>query len=148
MADRDWQALPCREFCNARGCQPGDCRNPYPRDDPRHWLGRGSEDVSGKSFGWAHNMESRAIRDHLIARGESRDYALYFRIIKIRMRLQRDYHRRKPPIGARRIVTRARIPEFTREELEMIAARFDGANDPIGQAIERKARSHEGRNES
>lgn len=85
-------------------------------------------------------MERQAIRDHLLARGMPDGIRLYFRIGEIQRRLQRDYHRRKPPIGVRRIVRGQARAEFTVEELERIAERFEGSNDPLGQEIARKAR--------
>lgn len=96
--------------------------------------------MSGESFGWAHHMERQAIRDHLLARGMPDGSKLYFRIGAIQRRLQRDYHRRKPPIGVRRITRGKSRPDFTVEELERIADRFEGSNDPLGQEIARKAR--------
>lgn len=140
-----WDELPCREFCNHYGsgttCFVGKCGSPYSRDDPRYWLGRGSEDVSGQSSGWAHHMERQAIREHLISRGVPEGSDLYFRITRIQHRIQRDYHRRKPKIGVRRISRVASSPpEFTAEELLRIADHFAGANDPEGQEIARKAR--------
>jgi hypothetical protein len=132
-----YDELPCREFCQSyrHGCAKGRCSNPYPKDDPRHWLGRGSEDVPGQSFGWAHNMEREAIRAHLLASGRPDGIATYFLISKIQRRLQRDYHRRKPKVGVRRAPI-----DFTAAELLRIAERFEGANDAEGQEIARKAR--------
>jgi hypothetical protein len=140
MPDRDWQALPCREFCNRHGCQPGGCRNSLAWDDPRRWLGRGQESVPGKPFGWAHCMEREAIRAHLLGRGMPDGVELFFRVSRMQGRLHRDYHRRKPPIGVRRVVRAKARPDFTVEELERIAERFEGSNDQLGQEIARKAR--------
>lgn len=140
-----WDELPCREFCNHYGsgttCFIGRCGSPYRRDDPRFWLGRGSEDVPGRSAGWAHNMERQAIRDHLKAKGRWNDATDEFEVIRIQHRIQRDYHRRKPPIGVRRRGPAPAPPpeDFTADELAMIAERFAGANDPLGQSIHAKA---------
>lgn len=144
-----WEELPCREFCNAYklGCNKGRCRNPYDRDDPRRWLGRGQESVAGQSFGWAHNMERDAIRAHLRRRiwkfglDGMAAARLEFRVAAIQTRLQRDYHRRKPPIGVRR--KRGASPDikptFTAEELRHLADLFANANDPVSRAIAEKA---------
>lgn len=105
----------------------------------RYWLGRGSEPVPGRPFGWAHNMEAQAIRDHLKARGRYRQGWSKLDISHLQMRLQRDYHRRKPPYGVRRTIAAAPPEDFTAEELAMIADRFAGANDPVGQSIHAKA---------
>lgn len=144
-----WDELPCREFCNHyagggcfAGAGGGKCGNPYTRDDPRYWLGRGSEDVPGRSFGWAWNMEDAAIRAHLVRRGhDPKSLAFHSLVTKLHMRLQRDYHRRKPPVGVRRRAAPTQPPvlDFTAEELAMIAERFAGANDPVGQSIHAKA---------
>lgn len=119
----------------------------YPRDDPRHWLGRGNEDVPGKPFGWAHNMERAAIRAHLRRRiwkfglDGLAAARLEFRVTRIQERLRRD----QPSFAERQAIWRARQPKpeppvaFTADELEMIAGRFAGANDPVGQAIAAKA---------
>lgn len=142
QAIRAMRDRPCRHFCNRRDCAPTKCMGiiVYGRDDPRFWLGRGSEDVPGKSFGWAHNMERRAIREHLKSRGRWRDARDEFTVSKIQQRLQREYHRRKPPIGVRRTEAGPARPEpFTAEELAHIAEHFAGANDPLAQSIWRKA---------
>lgn len=137
-----WDELPCREFCNHfnKGCAKDRCRSPYNRDDPRYWLGRGSQSVGGKPFGWAHCMEREAIRNHLISRGKTDGIELLFRVGQIQDRLHRDYNRRKPPIGVRHVARGKPKSDFTIEELERIAERFDGSNDQIGQEIARKAR--------
>ena len=96
--------------------------------------------MTGEPFGWAHAMERQAITDHLRSRGLGDGLDFYFRVSRIQSRLHRDYHRRKPPIGVRRIVKAAPRPSFTVEELERIAERFEGSNDPLGQEIARKAR--------
>ncbi len=119
----------------------------YPPDDPRHWLGRGNENVPGKPFGWAHNMERDAIRAHLRRRiwkfglDGMAAARLEFRVIRIQERL-RKY---QPSWAERQAIWRAKqapaaAPEgFTADELEMIAVRFAGANDPAGQGIAAKA---------
>jgi len=86
-------------------------------------------------------MERQAIRDHLKARGRYRDGYGELEVATIQMRLHRDYHRRKPPIGVRRRTapTQPPVEDFTREELAMMAERFAGANDPVGQAVHSKA---------
>ena len=134
----DWQSLPCREFCNhkAKGCGPGDCRNPYDREDPRYWLGRGSEPVPGKSFGFAHIMQSRALREHWKASGrDPLDIRVIFWLSKMATRLERDYHRRKPPMGVRNIRPAAARPAFTEEQLKHLVDLFADANDPTSRAI-------------
>lgn len=140
--------LPCRHFCawpRSLGCAPGKCGLAgRPFDDPKRWLGRGSQDVPGKSFGWAHNKERDAIRTHLRRRlwrfglDDMAAARLEFQVTKIQQRLQRDYHRRKPPVGARRVVS---IPtnQFTTEELQHLVDLFSDANDPISAEIARKA---------
>lgn len=145
-----WDELPCREFCNHygdgtrcfAGAGGGQCGNPYRRDDPRYWLGRGSEDVPGKPFGWAHMMQDIAICQHLRAHGiEPNTLQGFSRRSKLKMRLERDYHRRKPPIGVRRKATAERPPveDFTREELAHLVELFAGANDPLSVSIAVKA---------
>jgi hypothetical protein len=100
------------------------------------------EPVAGKPFGWAHNMEARAIRDHLISKGRDPNSIEHcFDISKISMRLARDYLRRKPKIGARvRIAAKRESNEFSMEELERLIEHFAGANDPVAQSILEKAR--------
>lgn len=141
-----WDELPCREFCNHYGsgstCFVGKCGSPYTRDDPRFWLGRGSEPVPGQPFGWAHMMQERAIWAHLLASGRDPRKSTKWAMLpfKLKARLERDYHRRKPPIGVRRTIPAApRLEDFTADELAMIAERFAGANDPVGQSIHAKA---------
>lgn len=89
-------------------------------------------------------MEDAAIRAHLVRRGhDPKSLAFHSLVTKLHMRLQRDYHRRKPPVGVRRRAASTQPPvlDFTAEELEMIAERFAGANDPVGQSIHAKARA-------
>lgn len=64
---------------------------------------------------------------------------LEFKVSAIQARLQRDYHRRKPPIGVRRVIPAHVRPEFTREDLEHLVALFADANDPVSRAIADKA---------
>lgn len=97
--------------------------------------------MPGKSLGWAHHMERDAIRAHLLKRGMLDGAKLYFRIGEIQRRLHREYHRRKPPIGVRRIINNAPRPEFTRDELLRIAEHFERSNDDEGRAIAAKARA-------
>lgn len=97
--------------------------------------------MPGEPFGWAHCMEREAIRQHLLSRGMPDGAGLYFRTGVIQQRLHRDYHRRKPPIGVRRMTATAKLIDFTKDELQRIADRFEGANDPEGQAIAAKARA-------
>lgn len=136
----EWADLPCREFCNhrRRGCVPGRCCSPYERSDPRYWLGRGSQPTAGK-FGEAHNLERQAIRDHLRARGRYVDGYGELLVAKIQMRLQRDYHRRKPPIGVRRVTSSPAPVQFNADELRHLVDLFDGANDPLSASIAAKA---------
>lgn len=141
-----WDELPCREFCNHYGrgstCFVGKCGSPYRRDDPRYWLGRGSEDVPGKSLGWAHNMEREAIRAHLLARAMQDGAALYFRTSAIQLRVQRDYHRRKPPIGVCRFAPAVERPaDFTAEELAYLVEMLADGNNPLARSIAKKARA-------
>ena len=140
-----WADLPCREFCNAytRGrCWPGRCGSPLKRDDPRYWLGRGQESVPGKPFGWARMMQDMALCDHQRARGiDPKSAEAYFARSRLHARLERDYHRRKPPIGVRRVIAAAssKPPEFTDEELRHLTDLFSDANDPTSAAIAAKA---------
>ena len=129
---------PCRQFCNRSGCSETKCLGAifYRRDDPRFWLGRGQESVPGKPFGWAHAMERQAIREHLKAKGRW-DRAGEFRVSAIQQRLQREYHRRKPPVGL--VQNHVRSIGFTAEEMAHIAEHFAGANDPVAQSIWQKA---------
>lgn len=86
-------------------------------------------------------MEGDAIRGHLVSRGhDPQGLGFLFRIARLRNRLQRDYHRRKPRPGVRcSLPAKPRVADFTAEELALIAERFSGANDPVGQAIHAKA---------
>lgn len=133
-----WDELPCREFCNhrAKGCAPGVCRNPYDRDDPRYYLGRGNQNVGGKPFGWAHNMEGEALRAHWKARGRNPlDVTVVFWLSKMRYRINRAYYARKPRMGVRNIRPAAPRPAFTKEQLEHLVELFADANDPTSRAI-------------
>lgn len=87
-------------------------------------------------------MERDAIRAHLVARGidPGRDIRAAFLPSRLKLRLERDYHRRKPPIGVRRRAgSSVTVTAFTAEQLAHIAERFAGANDPLGQSIARTA---------
>lgn len=140
--------LPCREFCNhkRRGCEPGRCCSPYERDDPRYWIGRGNEPVAGKSIGWSHNMEREGLRRHLRRRlwkfGLDRfaSFRLEQRAQKIAWRLDREYQKRKAPMGVRRRAPRpVEPPRFTADELRHLVELFEGANDPTSASIAAKA---------
>lgn len=127
--------------------------------DARRWIGLGLEDVPGKPFGWAFNMERRAILAHLQRKDDGtlkgahkawrthRGLGYEFRVTKLQERLHRShptYRDRQEAWKLRMGVRRANpTPVFTAEELVMIAERFAGANDPVGQSIEQKARSYE-----
>lgn len=101
--------------------------------------------MGGKSFGWAHVMEREAIRQHLKARGRYREGYGEILVASIQMRLHRDYHKRKPPIGVRRRTPAPPpVEDFTAEELALIAERFAGANDPVGQSVHAKASARAG----
>lgn len=107
---------------------------------PRDFLGKGMEATPGKPFGYAHVMERQAIREHLQARGLA-GAELEFRVVRIQERL----HRSKPTFRDRQAAWLARQPKslpavrFTEEELARIAEHFQGANDPVAQAIHMKA---------
>lgn len=144
----DWQSLPCREFCNhkAKGCAPGECRNPYDREDPRYWLGRGNQNVGGKSFGFAHNMETQALREHWKATGrDPLNVEIIFWLSKMRHRINRAYYARKPRMGARNIRPAAQRPTFTEEQLRHLVDLFADANDPTSRAIAATAQEMLGR---
>ena len=118
--------------------------------DPRAWLGRGFDDVPGKPFGWAWQMERQAIREHLLARGfdpqSGRGMALGDRVAAIQCRI----HRYKPTLrqrqeawAANRRTQRQVAPApFTRDQLLAIRDRFAGDNSQDGQAIFRLAAAH------
>lgn len=111
------------------------------------WLGRGYENVPGKSFGWAFHEERREIRDHLKRRGRWVPGYGEFEVTRIQQRI----HRHKPTYAERQAIARARGERwvspppgpppviFTGEELQHIAEHYAFANDPIGQAICAKA---------
>lgn len=92
-------------------------------------------------------MEREAIRQHLRRRvwkfglDGLAGARLEFRVVRIQERLRRD----RPTWAERQAVWRAQqtpaaLPEaFTAEELALIAERFAGANDPVGQSIHAKA---------
>ena len=120
-------------------------------DDPRAYLGRGYDNIPGKPFGWAFNMERRAIRDHLRRKGlyaaDGYDARGEFYLIKMQMRL----HKNKPTGRQRQEAARARgenwvspapgpadVP-FTRAELERMVEHFAGSNDELGALIAAKA---------
>lgn len=139
----EWANLPCREFCNhkRRGCEPGKCCSPYDRDDPRYWVGRGQENVPGKPFGWARMMQDIALCDLQRARGiDPNAGEAYLRRVQMHTRVERDYHKRKPPMGVRRVVRAAAAPvELSLDEWRHLADLFADANDPTSAAIGRKA---------
>jgi hypothetical protein len=139
---------PCRWDCNNRRCDPVRCfgRIDYGENDPRTWLGRGWQDVPGRPFGWAWNMEREAIKRHLRRRiwKFGLDRMASARLESRVSEIQRRLHRGKPTMRERQALWKAAQREappepFTAEELEMIAARFAGANDPAGQSIVTKA---------
>lgn len=81
--------------------------------------------------------------DHLRARGidPRSDAEAWFHSRRLITRLERDYHRRKPPIGVRRIVKRTEWSiDLTREELEHLVEMWSDANDPLSRSIASKAR--------
>lgn len=109
---------------------------------PRDYVGRGMEDIPGKPFGFAFNMEREAIRAHLLSRGLPDDGKLYFRIC----RLQERIHKNRPSMRQRQEAAKAARPPiteaavlFTFEELERLADLFAGANDPVTASIAAKA---------
>lgn len=132
---------PCLHQCNRRGCAPTKClgRIEYDRDDPHYWIGRGLEPVPGKPFGWAHNMERRALREHLERRGRHSALALPFAVVRMQERLHREKPTMRQRQAARPIVTAAERPAFTRDELQHLADLFAGANDPTSASIGAKA---------
>lgn len=108
------------------------------------YLGRGQEPIAGKPFGYAHVMERREIRAHLLKRGwEPNDIRLEFRVSDIQMRLNRGHkakwEARQAAWRAANSGTRTAPVIFSPEELAYIAERFEAANDPISQAIYAKA---------
>ena len=116
-------------------------------------MGRGFEDVPGKPLGWAWNKEREEILAHLQRKlihkhamvgarkqwNTHRGLGLMWAVDRIQMRL----HRSKPSMRERqariRIERAAQVVRFTVEELAMIAEHFAGANDPVAQAIWKKA---------
>lgn len=121
----------------------------YDANDPRAWLGRGFEDVPGKSLGWAMHMELEAIRQHLRRRiwkfgfDEYRGFRLNQRAQAIQARL---WKWNRPTMRERQAVWKAKQPPpttanvtFTLEELQHLADLFEGANDPLSASIGEKA---------
>jgi len=113
------------------------------------WLGRGNESVPGKPFGWAWHQEREEIRAHLRRRlwrflprdGIPTSTLLEFRVSRIQERLHKykpSFRERQAAWLARQPVVKPR-PVFTDEELARIADHFQGANDPLAQAIYAKA---------
>lgn len=95
-------------------------------------------------FGYAKVMETRAIRARLIAEGVTDDWRLHLAV-------EREYeaaHANDPTYAETSARLRAEaaarafvaVETFTPEELLRIAEHFAGANDPVAQAIARKAR--------
>jgi hypothetical protein len=107
-------------------------------DDPKKWLGRGLENVPGKPFGWAHAHETRAIEEHLIAKGyKPNSSALFYRVRKIQDRLHKNRLSLKDRQAA---IIKPKMHEyFSAHELEHLADLFNGANDPVSLEIRRKA---------
>lgn len=121
--------------------------------EARKWVGRGLDNVPGRPFGWAWNMERQAIREHLLARGweptgehaeRFRDHLVESRVSAIQQRI----HRYRPTLRERQLAARAAAnltttglvqDVFTPDELRAILDRFQGANDPLGQSILAKA---------
>ena len=135
---------PCLHLCNRPGCGPTIClgRRSYPDSDPRAWVGRGYANVPGKPFGWAFNMERRALREHLERKGRYSAQELFFAVTRLQERIHRDkptYRQRQEAWKARH-ATRAPAPTFTEEELRHLVDLFEGANDPLTAAIYEKAR--------
>jgi len=113
------------------------------------------EDVPGKPFGWAYHMERDEIRKHVHRKNDGtlrgahrfmrshRGMGVEFRVTAIQDRI----HKYRPTLRERQLklgVKQPRpTPRFTQEELALIAERFEGANDPIGQSIHAKASSYE-----
>jgi len=120
--------------------------------DGERWLGRGMDEVPGMAADWAWQQERAEIRRHIHAKlnhrhelvGARRFWATHRgRGVEWAIdRIQQRIHRTKPAMQERlrrQALERAAAGmRFTVEELQLIAERFAGANDPVGQAIEAK----------
>lgn len=144
---------PCLWYCNNRKCDPVRCMGKieFDKNDPRHWLGRGFEDVPGKPLGWAWHQELEAIKQHLRRRIWKFGLDEYrgFRLNQRAQEIQRRLHKwNRPTMRERQAVWKAKQPppagdnlSLTWEELERLIEHFDGANDPISAAIAEKAKA-------
>ena len=115
----------------------------------REWVGRGFEEVPGQPSDWAWMREREEIRRHIHAklnhryeivgarrfwnthRGMGVDHA----IDRIQMRIHRSKPQMVERLRRQRMERAAASLRFTVEELQHIAERFAGANDPVGQAV-------------
>jgi hypothetical protein len=108
-------------------------------------------DPGGKPLGWAHHAERDLIRAHLRRRiwkfgldglAASR---LEFRVTAIQQRLHKydKTYRELQALYALQPKNNqpSKDDRFNREELERLIEHFEGANDPIGQAIATKAKA-------
>ena len=67
----------------------------------------------------------------------------FFQASRIEMRLERDYHRRKPKIGIRKKAGNETVREdneFNEEELTYMVDMFGPSNNPVAQSIAEKAK--------
>lgn len=106
-------------------------------------------DAPGKPTGWTHHRERDLIRKHLLKRlgpiGESgMDFARREQRVS---RIQDRMHKYDKTFRELQTLYRSKLPPrtgagawFNVEELERLIDHFEGANDPVGQAIAEKAR--------
>jgi hypothetical protein len=101
-------------------------------------------------FGYAHMIETKAIRSRLISEGhDPEDPTLCFAVSKAYTEAHKDdltFSQRQDLArwkGAKWVSPhpKAPAPKFTNEEMKMIADRFFASNDPMGQTIYDKAKA-------
>lgn len=100
-------------------------------------------DPGGKPLGWAHHAERDLIRAHLKRRGRWIDKGYNeFEVTRIQQRMHKYDKSFRELQALYRIAKPIRISDdtFNRDELERLIEHFDGANDPVGQAIAEKVK--------
>lgn len=100
--------------------------------------------VAGEPFGYGVVRFKAEVERRAISRGMDRWRAFFYasRVYERAMKYKPSFGDYCQAMSVKRAAAAKPNTSFTREELEMIADRFQHANDPVGQAIHSKIILH------